>query len=474
MWNPSLLPRQALSIVLLVVVFPPALSARQAKGQKEPTALDQLSASFQQISRQVGPAVVQILTAGYAPVPGKGVITTQRGSGSGVIVDPEGYILTNAHVVTGAERIQVQLALPSAREVEWRSILKPQGKILSATIVGMDFETDLAVLKVEQTGLSTLEFSDSDRLKQGEVVLAFGSPLGLEKSVSMGIVSSTARQLRQDDSMIYIQTDAPINPGNSGGPLVNTEGRLVGINTFILSQSGGSEGLGFAAPSNIVRTVFAQIRKSGRVRRGHIGALSQTVTPTLAAGLRLPRSWGVILADVVPRGPADVAGLRIGDLVLKLDGKEMENARQFDVNLYQKSVGESVTLELLRGSEQLTRNVSVTERPNDPSRFAGMASRESNLIPRLGIFALDLDEQIAALMPPLRKPAGVVVAARVAGGSETAEDLSPGDLISAVNGETVRDLAGLKVIVEKLKRGDAVVIQAQRLGQLMYIAFEIN
>ena len=221
-------------------------------------------------------------------------------------------------------------------------------------VIGVDQETDLAVLKLQiDRELTVLELGDSETLSPGELVMAFGSPLGLANSVSLGVVSAVARQIRVDDPMIYIQTDASINPGNSGGPLVDVDGRVVGINTFILSQSGGSEGIGFAVPSNIVRTVYEQIRQFGRVRRGEIGVHSQTLTPELASGLGLPQMWGVVLADVYPGSPAAAAGLRIGDIILTLNGKTMENARQFQVNLYPRRVGETLDLEVLRGSARV-------------------------------------------------------------------------------------------------------------------------
>ena len=425
------------------------------------------------------PAVVQIQALGYAPVPGRGlaapgVVAAQRSTGSGVILDTDGYIVTNAHVVAGAQRVQVTLALYSGEKKQWLSLLKPPGKTVPAQIVGIDQETDLAVLRIDEKGLAALELGDSDRLRQGELALAFGSPLGLENSVSMGVVSAIARQLRPEDPMVYIQTDAPINPGNSGGPLVDVLGRVIGINTLILSQSGGSEGLGFAAPSNIVRTVLRQIRKSGRVRRGHIGVTAQTVTPALAAGLGLSRNYGVIIADVQPEGPASDAGLKVGDLVLTLDGKLMENARQFDVNLYQRAVGDGVTLEVLRGSEKLTRQVTVIERTDDPLRFSSMVSREKNYIEKLGILGLELDEKLAGLIPQLRKPAGVVVAALVAEGNYQGETLLAGDLIVALNREPVLNLEGLQSSLDKLKSGDVVVMQVQRLGQLLYVVFELR
>ena len=191
-------------------------------------------------------------------------------------------------------------------------------------------------------------------LKPGQIVMAFGSPLGLNASVTMGVVSAVARQLEPEDPMIYVQTDAPINPGNSGGPLVDADGRVVGINTLIYSQSGGHEGIGFAAPSNIVRNVFDQIRKTGRVRRGEIGVITQTITPLIAEGLGLSQDWGVVDSDVDPNGPGGRAGLQAGDIVLALDGKPMENGRQFQVNFYTRGVGAPVTLEILRGEARVT------------------------------------------------------------------------------------------------------------------------
>ena len=299
----------SLSVLTLVVCLLPNCDLlAQSLSKGKPLSGLELSASLQALSERVSPAVVQIFTTGFAPVQdvvgaSTGLVSTQRSGGSGVLVDPDGYIVTNAHVVEGTRRIQVLLAVPPDESAQWRSILRPRGKRVPAEIVGIDQETDLAVLKVEQKGLPSLELGDSDRVRQGQLVLAFGSPLGLENSVSLGVVSSVARQLRSEDPMIYIQTDATINPGNSGGPLVDTEGRVVGINTLIVSQSGGSEGIGFAAPSNIVQHVYSQIRKSGRVRRGHLGVATQTVTPTLAAGLGLPQNWGVVVKDVLPFGP---------------------------------------------------------------------------------------------------------------------------------------------------------------------------
>jgi len=388
--------------IAFVLSVGPSVAGQEKPSKKDLATLNKLNSSLQFLVRKVRPAVVQVLTTGYAPVQGDtpGLVATQRGTGTGVILDPDGFIVTNAHVVEGAQRVQILLAASVEGSDQTEFILNPRGRTVSARIVGVDTESDLAVLKIEQKGMPFLQLADSYKVYQGQLVLAFGNPLGLENSVTMGVVSSVARQIRPEDSVIYLQTDAPINPGNSGGALVNTEGKVVGINTFILSQSGGSEGLGFAIPSNIVRNVYQQLKSDGHVHRGQIGVQAQTITPTMAAGLHLSRDWGVILGDVTPDGPADEAGLKVGDLIMTIDGKTVENSRRFDVTIYQHALGDAVTLEVQRGSEKLTKVVKIAERLNDPFRFLDMVS-ENNLISKLGIFALELNEKTVDMLPPL-------------------------------------------------------------------------
>ncbi len=448
--------------------------------QKPPallSALDGLSDSFQELTYRVSPAVVQIRVMGYAAQTGMvgstgDLVTRARGSGSGVVLAPEGYIVTNAHVVAEARRIQVMLPEPWATEGGEASILRPRGRILGAQLVNLDRETDLAVLKVEGQDLPYLRLGDSDRLRQGQLVFAFGSPLGLENTVTMGVVSAVARQLRPDDPMIYVQTDAPINPGNSGGPLVNAQGEVVGINTLIYSQSGGSEGIGFAAPSNIVKTVYEQISKTGRVRRGEIGMHAQTLTPEFVGGLGLSQTWGVLLGDVHPGGPASRAGLKIGDLILSLDGKPMENGRQLQVNLYQRTIGQSVTLDVLRGSKRLSVRVVIAEREDDPDRFVEMVTPENNAVKELGILGIDLDRKLARMFPEIRRRTGVIVATRAADAPYTEAGLLPGDIIHALNGRNVENLSDLKRLLGDLAPYEPVVVQVERGGRYRYVAFQ--
>jgi serine protease Do len=290
----------------------------------------------------------------------------------------------------------------------------------------------------------------------------------------MGVVSAVARQVEADAPMVYIQTDAAINPGNSGGPLVDAAGRVVGINTFILSQSGGNEGLGFAIPSNIVRAVYEQIRSNGRVRRGMIGVNAQTITPALASGLQLPRDWGVVAADVTPGGPADKAGVRIGDILVSLDEKPMENARQFDVNVYRRRIGDSVHLGLLRDGKPASVRVPVGEREDDPGRFIGLVTPERNLVPKLGILGLELDRDVRAMLPRLRREEGVVIASTQTVAFRDDEQFMAGDVIYAVNGKPVRSLATLRSAVDAIAPGSAAIVQVERSGRLQYVTFEIE
>jgi serine protease Do len=435
-----------------------------------------LSSVLEATTRTVEPAIVEIFATSYAP--GEGVVprtadlvTTQRASGSGVIVDPEGFIVTNAHVVRAAQRVRVELPTPPAG----RSILATRSRTVYARIVGVDLETDLAVLKIEERNLPTVPFADSDAVNAGQLVLAFGSPLGLNNSVTLGVISSVARQLEPESPMIYLQTDAPINPGSSGGALVDTRGRLVGINTLIVSQNGGNEGLGFAAPSNIVRSVFEQIRKTGFVRRGDIGIRAQTITPVLAAGLGLAKEGGAIIADVLPASTAAAVGLRPGDLVLTLDGKPIENGRQLHVSLYRRAVGETIALEVLRDGQPLKVLVSVAARRDSLDGLAGVGDPKQNLVPRLGILGVNLTAPIARMIPVVRVSSGVVVASTVAGAIESRDGgLAPGDVVFAVNRTAIASVAELRAALDALAPGDPVVLQLERQGGLLYLSFTLE
>jgi serine protease Do len=462
----------------LLLALTAGLSAPAVCRSASAQDLRNLSRSLEKVVAGIAPAVVQIRVTAYGPVEATGttaaaLFAAQQSTGSGVVLSSDGYIVTNRHVVEGGRSFVVVLPRPAAADAPGRSALPPISQEVPATLVGADRETDIAVLKVAITGLPFARLGNSDSVHAGQMVLAFGSPFGFTSSVTMGVVSAVGRQLQPEDRMIYLQTDTPINPGNSGGPLVSADGSVIGINTLIFSQSGGSEGIGFAAPGNIVRFVYEQIRSNGQVRRAEIGVFAQTITPALAAALHLSRDWGVILGDVYPNGPADKAGLRINDVILSVDGKPVENGRQFDVTLYQRPIGTPVSLEVGRGLQRTTVRVPVVQRREEVDRFRNMVTPEHNLIPSLGILGLDLTPELARAIPGVRYPHGVVVAA-VASDAAGAAGPAPGDVIYAVNGDTVRTLSDLRSSIAQVKAGTVVALHVGRQGQLRLLTVSVE
>ncbi len=438
-------------------------------------ALLQINNAFEGLAAKVCPAVVQILVTGYGPLHEENrtetaLIVRQHAVGSGVIVDSSGYIMTNAHVVEGAQRIRVALPLPSDGRPE------PEGKrrILDARLIGVHKESDLALLKIDGTNLPTLQLLTQGRPRVGQLVFAIGSPEGLQNSVTMGVVSAVARQADPAKAMTYIQTDAPINPGNSGGPLVDMNGSVVGINTFILSSGGGSEGLGFAIPARIVDFVYRSLRKYGHVHRVEIGAVAQEITPNLAEGLQLPRHWGVIIADVKPDGPAGAAGLQINDIVLYADEHRIDTLPQLSAALYLHSLDQVLKMEVLRGTQKQTLYIPAIEHRDQMDQLFDAADAEKDLIPRIGILAVDLTPDLASKVGDLRIKSGVVVLGRAADLILPDTGLQTGDVIHSLNTTPIPDSATLRDAIQKVKTGDPVVLQVERSDGLTYLSFEME
>lgn len=451
----------------------------QAKLPIADTGLDplhQVSASLEVLSKRVSRGVVQIFSTGYkldSERDHRNTDLLSRGvtSGSGIILATDGWIVTNAHVVQGGHRIRVQLnqevLLPAAQN-------QTRHALFDAKLVLADRETDLALLKIDATGLPTLELSDSSDLRQGQLVLAFGSPLGLDNSVTMGIVSSVARQPDPDSPTIYVQTDAAINPGNSGGPLVDTSGRVVGINTLILTQSGGNEGIGLAIPSNVVRSVYNQVRHEGHVHHHQIGVSARNITPALASGLGLERDDGIVIEDVIPDGSAANAGLMPGDIILSVNEKRVQDIRQFALALYPLAAGERATLQIQRGKQNMSYQVPVSEKQDVQERLGDLVTKEQATIPQLGILALTLDEKLMPMLPPLRNRFGVVVAGKETYGAYEGDGPLPGDVIYSVNGTPVDSIDSLRSALDDLKTADAIALQVERLGSLHYLVLETD
>jgi len=456
--------------------------ARPSAGQ-ERDALTQLNLAFQRIVTKVAPATVTLdVVAFVRPEEDDGEfspaqhtpqrLTKSHTIGSGVIVDANGYIITNAHVVEGARVLRVTLD-----EMLRSSHAHRAGGLASLTfdarLVGVFEEADLAVVKIEEAGLPALTFANSDAVRAGQLVFAIGSPEGFKNSVSMGVVSAVGRGSESDEGGSFIQTDAAINHGSSGGALVDTNGDLVGIVCFMVTDHGASQRLGFALPSKLVRSVFEELKTSGHVTYGEPGFQVQNVTPTLARGLHLSQEWGVIVSDISPESSAEKAGLEIQDVILAIDGQPLATVPQLITSLYGRRPGDHVRLELLRGSRRLDLTVSIVERLPGSEKLPDPAGMERGLVARLGVVCSPLDEYPSSSGTELRSTRGIVVVAKLSGtGIDT--ELRSGDVIRSLNGTAVTTVEGLRSQMDKLTPGSSAVLQIERQRQFQYMPLEID
>ena len=471
----------ASNILARLLGFVLFVSLQVAGAQSVPvrqSLLEQLNSSLKELAERVSPAVVEVKVLGYgvdddaddADDDNAHNLVKQRLSGAGVILDSNGYIVTNAHLVEGAKRVQVILNATRSAEMPIRTYLEAPGQTFDATIIGLHRDTDLAVLKIRASGLPTLQFANYENLQQGQMVLAFGSPLGMRNAATIGIVSSVARQIDSDSPRVYIQTDAAINPGNSGGALVNSAGDLVGINSAMLK----AERAGLAIPSDTVKFVYEQIRKSGRVIEGDIGLSVQTITPTMAAGLKLPEDSGVIVSDVRPGLSADKAGIESQDLIATADGLPVQSALQFLTLIYRRKPGDGVALRLVRGKKVIDVNVVVVEKASSANPLSQAVDVDRNLISTLDIVGLDVDAKLAETLTGIRQDSGVLVTAKCAKREGTETSLKVGDLIHAINGKTVRSIAEIRAALAKLSSGSPVVLRVERQKQFLYLVSEVE
>ncbi|MBV9727512.1 MAG: trypsin-like peptidase domain-containing protein [Gammaproteobacteria bacterium] len=454
---------------------PPAAESAASTpiASRAPDTLRQFNASLVALTNRVSPAVVQIMVNGYGPAGEEADrfnVSHQRRIGSGVIVDSDGYILTNVHVIEGAQRIRVSLSEPSGTSPLDMPALGKR-RVLDAALVGVHKQSDIALLKVEARGLPALPLAANRPVYPGECVLAIGSPDGLQGSVTMGIVSSVWRQPDPDVPMVYIQTDASINPGNSGGPLIDLDGSVIGLNTFIMSKGGGSEGLGFAVPARIVRFVYDNLRKYGFVQRAEIGAGAQEITPTLAAGLGLARDWGVLISDVVPGGPGAAAGLQVQDIVDAVDERPVAGVPGFAAALYLHPPDEDLKLEVVRGAKRISLRVPAMQHRDEGYDLADFIDPR-NAMEGLGVFMIDLNDRLRSPFGPTRKSSGALVVARSPGLNVYTSELRPGDIIHQVNQQSVASVQQVRSVLQPMRPGQSVVLQIERAGQMQYIAFE--
>jgi len=475
--GPARHPRRILLLAAAALLLP-ALSRAAEPGSSAVVSggngmLRQFSGALSQLAARVSPAVVQILVTGYGPIPGEdgradtAYIVRQHGVGSGVIVDPNGYVITNAHVVHGAQRIVVVLPATTAGGTARQSGTKKG--VYEARVVGTHTESDLAVLKIEAAGLPALTLHDSAAVKQGELVFAIGSPQGLASTVTLGIISATARQTEIDAPMLFIQTDAPINPGNSGGPLVNADGEVVGINTFILSRSGGSQGLGFAIPAPVVRFVYDGLRKRGHVNRIELGIAAQGITPVLASGLGLARDWGVVISDVAPGGPAEKAGLKAEDVIVTADGRTIQDNGDLSRYISSQAPGKTVKLEVLREGQQKAFSVTLGTFPDATSEEETASGQKG----KLGMTLRDLTSALAERLELPRGTKGALVWEVEAGEPAEEAGLQRGDLIVSVNGAPVSGVQDFEREIERARRDGAARLRVQSNGAFRIVVLKL-
>jgi serine protease Do len=367
----------------------------------------------------------------------RGPAPKQHGLGSGVIVTKDGYLLTNNHVVENADEVKVALN---------------DGREFTAKVIGKDPKSDIAVIKIDAKDLPALELADSDKLEVGDVVLAIGNPFGVGQTVTSGIISATGRGSLGLDYEDMIQTDAAINPGNSGGPLVDAEGRLIGINTAILSRSGGNQGIGFAVPVNLARMVMESLVKEGRVVRGFMGVNIQDLTPTLAKEFGVKESGGALVAGVTPKSPAEKAGLRDGDVITEFNGKAVKDSRNLKLQVAQTSPGTSVPLKVLRDGKTKSLEVTVKELPGTEMLSKNNSDDADNSGEALvGVAVADVD---AAAKQQFNLPANVngAVVTQVDPNSAAFEaGLREGDVIQEINRKPVKGAEDAVQLTDNVK-----------------------
>jgi serine protease Do len=378
--------------------------------------------------------------------------------GSGFFITSDGYIMTNAHVVDHADKITVRLT--DKRE-------------FSAKVIGADKRTDVALLKIDATGLPIITKGDPDKLKVGEWVVAIGSPFGFDSSVTAGIVSAKGRSLPRDNFVPFIQTDVAINPGNSGGPLFNMKGEVVGINSQIYTRSGGSMGLSFAIPIDVAMQVADQLRTTGKVVRGRIGVTIQELTLELAESFGLSKPNGALVSSVEKNAPADKAGIEASDVIIKFDGKAVDSSNDLPRIVAATKPGSKVTVELWRKGASKQVTIVVGQMPEDGGTASPAMSDKgdgSEKIPRLGIAVSELGKEQQQELDI----AGGLVVENVEGSAARAAGLQPGDVLLAIGNVQIRSLAQFKNFLKQVAKGRNVALLVRRGDNVLYVAIRLD
>ncbi|HLG19808.1 MAG TPA: DegQ family serine endoprotease [Bdellovibrionota bacterium] len=378
--------------------------------------------------------------------------------GSGFILNSAGYIVTNNHVVEQAEKVKVVLADDSEFE---------------AKVVGRDPKTDVALLKIEpkNVSLKSVVLGDSDRMRVGEVVVAIGNPFGLSNSVTQGIVSAKERSIGAGPYDDFIQTDASINPGNSGGPLLDLQGEVIGINAAIVSSgAGGSVGIGFAIPINLAKKVLLSLRETGKVVRGRLGVLIQKVGAEHAAALKLPDKTGALVSDVQEDSPAKKAGIKVGDVVTRFDGKRIKDWHELPIAVANTPVGKKVQVEVIRDGKQMTFSVTIVELKDEEVETSTSGPVGSD---RLGMTVQKLTPEMASSLDVDKNLEAVVVTEIDPNGAAYAKGIRQGDIILEVNRKRVPTVAAYKSATSKLKKGDTVLVLVKRGASTLFVAFTL-
>jgi serine protease Do len=390
---------------------------------------------------------------------------TLQGLGSGVIVSPDGYILTANHVVSGADEIMVGLG------TELRKY--------KAKKVGTDPGTDVALLKIDEKNQPAITFADSDKARAGDIVLAIGNPFGLRQTVTMGIISAVGRGgIGIVDYENFIQTDAAINMGNSGGALVDTEGRLLGINTAIFSRSGGNQGIGFAIPANLAREVMQSLREKGRVVRGYIGAAVQTLTPELADAMKLKgQPTGALVSEVTPKSPSEKAGMKTGDVITAVNGKKISDSREVRLMIGSMAPGTKVQIEVNREGQSKIINVELAEMPAGEAEEGAETTPEESAQPEKatvfgGVAVADITDDIRTALNLSKDIKGAVIAEIDADSPAGKAGLREGDVIQEVNKQPVKNAKDLVAISKKLKPNEKILIRVWSQGRSGFVALE--